>query len=347
MTTLSTSRCFWLLAALCCVVQLIAGSSHGALETSLHKNDIHEKKQNNNRQHKRWRGPVGTSRVNNVASSMLDEQRGAVENIATNSQHNTQYVAECLLPTIWGNFKLRSYRYSSRMKELEPIVIISGDVRGSLLIYFSQLHIHSLIHSFIGKSDVLVRVHDQCFTSEVFGSKRCDCREQLEDSLKLINKESGIIIYLQQEGRGIGIANKIAAYSLQDQGMDTVDANIHLGFSEEMREYYPVADILADLDIKSIRLMTNNPYKIDQLKMINVQISEQIPINVVSNRYNSRYLRSKRDRMNHTVIIDDDHVAPTEGDCSIDKNLDVDGKFIEINKKLVNVIDLLPNKGIC
>jgi len=206
---------------------------------------------------------------------------------------------------------------------------------------------HLFTHSFIGKSDVLVRVHDQCFTSEVFGSKRCDCREQLEDSLKLINKESGIIIYLQQEGRGIGIANKIAAYSLQDQGMDTVDANIHLGFSEEMREYYPVADILADLDIKSIRLMTNNPYKIDQLKMINVQISEQIPINVVSNRYNSRYLRSKRDRMNHTVIIDDDHVAPTEGDCSIDKNLYVDGKFIEINKKLVNVIDLLPNKGVC
>ena len=123
--------------------------------------------------------------------------------------------------------------------------------------------------------------------------------------------------------------------------MDTVDANIHLGFGEEMREYYPVADILADLDIKSIKLMTNNPYKIDQLKMINVQISEQIPINVVSNRYNSRYLRSKRDRMNHTVVIDDHLVA--EEDSWTNQN--VDGKFIEINNKLVNVMDILPNKG--
>jgi len=123
--------------------------------------------------------------------------------------------------------------------------------------------------------------------------------------------------------------------------MDTVDANIHLGFGEEMREYYPVADILADLDIKSIKLMTNNPYKIDQLKMINVQISEQIPINVVSNRYNSRYLRSKRDRMNHTVVIDDHLIA--EEDCRTNQN--VDGKFIEINNKLVNVMDILPNKG--
>ncbi len=188
-----------------------------------------------------------------------------------------------------------------------------------------------------------MRVHDQCFTSEVFGSKRCDCREQLEDSLKIIQKESGIIIYLQQEGRGIGIANKVAAYSLQDQGMDTVDANIHLGFSEEMREYYPVADILADLDIKSIKLMTNNPYKIDQLKMINVQISEQIPIRVISNRYNSRYLRSKRDRMNHTVIVDEDQVAPDDSETN--KNRNLDGKFIEINNKLVKVMDILPNKG--
>ena len=190
-----------------------------------------------------------------------------------------------------------------------------------------------------------MRVHDQCFTSEVFGSKRCDCREQLEDSLKLIQKESGIIIYLQQEGRGIGIANKVAAYSLQDQGMDTVDANLHLGFSEEMREYYSVADILADLDIKSIKLMTNNPYKMDQLKMINVQISEQIPINVISNRYNSRYLRSKRDRMNHTVVLgeEQEQVVPHDGESNNNRNVDV--KFIEINNKFVNAADILPNKG--
>ena len=131
---------WWCFVVLCCILQIAIGSSHGAIEKSINKNDIHDKKQNNNRQYKRWRGPVGTSAANNEVSSVPVEQ-SPVEDIAANSQHSTQYVAECLLPTIWGNFKLRSYRYSSPNKELEPIVIISGDVRGdkSFVYFFACL----------------------------------------------------------------------------------------------------------------------------------------------------------------------------------------------------------------
>lgn len=194
------------------------------------------------------------------------------------SSHSTKFVAECLMPTIFGKFKARSYVYSSSFQNLEPIVMICGDIQ---------------------KDDVIVRVHDQCFTGEVFGSLRCDCRQQLHESLKLIRRDGGIVIYLQQEGRGIGISNKIAAYSLQDGGLDTVDANLHLGFRDEMREYLAVPDILKDLGIQSIKLVTNNPFKIEQLTNLGVHITNRIPLEIPSNKYNSGYLRSKRDRMNH------------------------------------------------
>ena len=146
-------------------------------------------------------------------------------------------------------------------------------------------------------------MHDQCFTGEVFGSRRCDCREQLHESMKYIqsNKDGGIIIYLQQEGRGIGLSNKIAAYSLQDQGLDTVDANTHLGFDEEMREYKAVADVLNDMGIQSIRLVTNNPFKMEQIAQLGVVITERISLEIPPNPYNIRYLKSKRDRMNHIL----------------------------------------------
>lgn len=198
--------------------------------------------------------------------------------------HWTQYVAECNMPTDLGVFKMRSYVYSSRSQQLEPIVMVSGDVRN--------------------KENVLVRVHDQCFTSEVFGSKRCDCREQLKESLRLIKEQGGIVIYLQQEGRGIGIANKVAAYALQDRGFDTVDANTHLGFKDELREYQAVPDILRDLNIQSIKLMTNNPYKIKQLEELGVKISERVPLQVKANEFNSKYLQSKRNKMNHFLAED-------------------------------------------
>lgn len=193
--------------------------------------------------------------------------------------HTTNFIAECDMPTILGSYRMRSYVYTSEAQSLEPIVMVCGNTQGC--------------------ENVLVRVHDQCLTSEVFGSLRCDCREQLQKSLELIKREGGVVIYLQQEGRGIGIANKVAAYSLQDSGVDTVDANIQLGFKDELREYMAVPDILSDLGIKSIRLITNNPFKIDQLKFLGVHITERIPMQIPTNQHNTRYLLTKRDRMNH------------------------------------------------
>lgn len=197
----------------------------------------------------------------------------------------TNFIAECELPSIFGDFRLKSYTYKSSLQELEPIVIVHGEIQG--------------------KDNVLVRVHDQCFTSEVLGSLRCDCREQLQESLRLIseNEDGGVVIYLQQEGRGIGLPNKIAAYALQDLGLDTVDANLHLGLKDEMREYGAVPDILKSLDIKSIRLMTNNPYKVERLAQLGVKITERYPINIPAGAFNRKYLMSKRDRMSH--LLDD------------------------------------------
>lgn len=200
-------------------------------------------------------------------------------------RHITSYVAECNMPTENGVFKMRSYIYNSPNQKLEPVVMVYGDVSG--------------------KDDLLVRVHDQCLTSEVFGSLRCDCREQLKESLKLIQKEGcGIVIYLQQEGRGIGIANKVAAYSLQDDGFDTVEANHHLGFKDELREYLAVPDILKDLNVSSIRLVTNNPYKIQQLTSLGVKINKRISIQMPSNPFNERYLKIKKEKMNHLFTDD-------------------------------------------
>lgn len=169
-----------------------------------------------------------------------------------------------------------SYKYNTK---IEPIVLVYGDI----------------------KSNTLVRVHDQCITSEVFGSKRCDCREQLHLAIKMIQEEGGIIIYLQQEGRGIGITNKIKAYNLQDNGFDTVDSNIQIGFESELREYSCVPFILKHLGIESIKLITNNPFKIEQLKNLGINITEQIPILIEPNIYNINYLETKRKRMNHIL----------------------------------------------
>ena len=148
---------------------------------------------------------------------------------------------------------------------------------------------------------VPIRVHDQCLTSEVFGSRRCDCREQLVYALQYVSQNGGAVIYLQQEGRGIGLANKVAAYALQDLGMDTVDANVHLGFPPDARQYGVIPSILQDLKIQSIRLMTNNPRKINRLTSLGVHVYDTIPMVVpnVINQYNRRYMETKKQRMNH------------------------------------------------
>lgn len=205
----------------------------------------------------------------------------------------TQFVAECDLPTERGNFRLRAYSYRGakvvvrdgehvlEWTEMEPVIIYKGNLRGS--------------------KNAVVRVHDQCYTSEVLGSKRCDCREQLELALDYINQHGGALVYMPQEGRGIGLANKIAAYQLQDGGLDTVDANRALGFGDDERSYACVPFMLSDMGIKAIRLMTNNPMKIRQLTELGVKIIGAKSHVVASNEFNAKYLRTKAARMAHAL----------------------------------------------
>ena len=147
----------------------------------------------------------------------------------------------------------------------------------------------------------LVRLHSECATGDILGSLRCDCRDQLETSLRLINQAGeGLVIYIRgHEGRGIGLANKIKAYALQDQGLDTVDANIHLGFAADEREYNSAISILKSFGLKKIRLLTNNNSKIDGLKAAGIEVMEQVPLWTAINPHNKKYLDTKRNRMGH------------------------------------------------
>lgn len=152
------------------------------------------------------------------------------------------------------------------------------------------------------QSDVLVRVHSECFTGDVMGSLRCDCRQQLEHSLKLVGEaECGIVLYLRQEGRGIGLANKIKAYALQDEGLDTVEANHALGFQDDERNYEVAAQMLKALGVTSIQLMTNNQTKVDGLEQSGINVSARIPIVMEANSFNATYLRTKREKSGHLL----------------------------------------------
>jgi len=200
------------------------------------------------------------------------------------SKRRFEFVAETLLPTLHGHFRVRAYRDPET--GAEPLAMIVGDVEG--------------------KASVLCRVHDQCQTSEVFGSLRCDCKEQLDFALAKIQKEGGIVLYLPQEGRGIGLANKVAAYAAQEMGLDTVDANRQLGLPDDAREYFAVKDILDDLQIDSVRLMTNNPRKISELTLLGVKVSERVPIVTPPNSdYSLAYVKAKKERMFH--LFDQDY----------------------------------------
>jgi 3,4-dihydroxy 2-butanone 4-phosphate synthase/GTP cyclohydrolase II len=153
-----------------------------------------------------------------------------------------------------------------------------------------------------GKEDVLVRVHSECLTGDVFHSLRCDCGEQLESALSMIEAEGeGVLLYLAQEGRGIGLLNKLKAYKLQEEGYDTVDANLKLGLPADLRDYGIGAQILADLGLSSIRILTNNPKKIRGLEGYGLRVSDQVPIAHAPNKHNEAYLRTKAERMGHTL----------------------------------------------
>ena len=147
---------------------------------------------------------------------------------------------------------------------------------------------------------VLVRMHSECLTGDVFGSARCDCGEQLEDSLRFLQERGrGVLLYLRQEGRGIGLANKISAYALQERGLDTVEANLALGLPEDMRDYGDAAAMLLDLGVRRVRLLTNNPAKIEGLERHGVEVLERVPLGISPNPWNLGYLRTKREKMGH------------------------------------------------
>jgi len=211
-----------------------------------------------------------------------------------------EYIADTKLPTEIGHFKMRAYRVSDAdfKKAEEAAGGIVGNIKEPVVLYYSEKPPFGTGRRLA--KDVPVRIHDQCLTSEVFGSQRCDCREQLELSLEYIKNNGGAVIYLQQEGRGIGISNKLAAYELQDMGMDTVDANLHLGLPEDCRHYGVVPSILKEMNIGSIKLMTNNPRKIERLRSVGTKVTGTIPVLVPKlNEYNRKYVQTKAERMSH------------------------------------------------
>ena len=184
------------------------------------------------------------------------------------------------LPTIYGHFRLVPFRQKSN--GAEHMAIIKGEWKPG--------------------DAVLVRVHSSCATGDILGSKRCDCGEQLHKSLEMIEQEGqGVVIYMQQEGRGIGLMNKMAAYKLQEQGYDTVDANVHLGFKPDERDYGCGAQMLRHLGVSKMRLLTNNPTKRVGLEAYGLEIVENVPIEITPNPYDKRYLETKRDRMGHEL----------------------------------------------
>lgn len=191
-----------------------------------------------------------------------------------------QTEAEIEMPTKYGNFKM--YGFTEKVSGKEHVALVLGDVENA--------------------DSVLVRVHSECLTGDIFGSKRCDCGEQLEFALKSIKEEgTGILLYMRQEGRGIGLINKLKAYKLQEEGYDTVEANVKLGFQPDLRNYDIAASILKSLKVYNVKLMTNNPEKVLGLENYGIKVLERVPVIIKANDVNDFYLKTKKEKMNHIL----------------------------------------------
>ena len=195
-------------------------------------------------------------------------------------KQTVERVTSARIPTESGEFQLCYYQ--SEIDDKEHLALIHGDVAD--------------------KENVLVRIHSECFTGDVLGSLRCDCGEQLQRAMQLVTAEgAGIVIYMRQEGRGIGLLDKLRAYNLQDEGYDTVDANLMLGHQADGRDYTIAGLILQDLNVKSVRLLTNNPDKIEKLQALKIEVSERVALPAAVNAENAVYMQTKVDRMRHLL----------------------------------------------
>jgi 3,4-dihydroxy 2-butanone 4-phosphate synthase/GTP cyclohydrolase II len=193
---------------------------------------------------------------------------------------SVERVAEAELPTEWGDFKIAGYRSLTSSEEF--VVLFKGELRPDV--------------------PTLVRIHSQCLTGDVFGSMKCDCGQQLHRTMQIIDEEGrGAIVYQQQEGRGIGIINKIRAYALQDQGADTVEANERLGLAVDSREYRQCAEVLFDLGLCKVKVISNNPGKLRALEEAGLEITERVSIEVASSEPAARYLQTKKEKMGHLL----------------------------------------------
>jgi len=208
-------------------------------------------------------------------------ERTAIETCGdTSKPHSVEQVAVAALPTEWGDFQIAGYR--SLTSDEEYVVLFKGEMRREI--------------------PTLVRIHSQCLTGDVFGSTKCDCGEQLHQTMRMIQSEGrGAIVYQQQEGRGIGILNKIRAYALQDEGADTVEANELLGLAVDLREYRQCAEILFDLGLCKVRVISNNPLKLQALEDAGLRIVERVSIQVESTEKAAGYLSTKKEKLGHLL----------------------------------------------